>query len=119
MDVIMLHQYGLKSIVAPLGTALTEDQLDLAWRYSKKPTIMFDGDAAGIRASYKAAIMSLPYLTPSKFLQFILLPKDKDPDSFLNLYSFNELVNILRKPIKLIYYVRFRMFQTIHVSISL
>ena len=105
MDVIMLHQYGLKSIVAPLGTALTEDQLQLAWRYSKKPTIMFDGDTAGIRASYKAAIMSLPYLTPSKFLQFILLPYNSDPDSFLNSNSFNELVNILKKPIKLINFI--------------
>jgi len=105
MDVIMLHQYGLKSIVAPLGTALTEDQLDLAWRYSNKPTIMFDGDTAGIRASYKAAIMALPHLTPSKFLQFILLPDNFDPDSFLNSNSFNELVNILKSPIKLINFI--------------
>jgi len=105
MDVIMLHQYGLKSIVAPLGTSLTEDQLDLAWRFSKKPSIMFDGDTAGIRASYKAAIMALPHLTPSKFLQFILLPNDSDPDSFLNSNSFNELLDILRKPIKLIDFI--------------
>ena len=116
MDVIMLHQSGIKSIVAPLGTSLTEDQLNLAWRYSKKPTIMFDGDAAGIRASYKTAVMALPYLTPSKFLQFILLPNNSDPDSFLNSNSFNELVNILKKPIKLIDFIFQHSSNTIDLS---
>ena len=96
---------GLVDSMRPYAGNITEDQLQLAWRYSKKPTIMFDGDTAGIRASYKAAIMSLPYLTPSKFLQFILLPYNSDPDSFLNSNSFNELVNNLKKPIKLINFI--------------
>ena len=61
MDVISLYQNNIKSVVAPLGTSLTEDQLKLAWRYADKPTIMFDGDEAGRRASFKAALMCLPY----------------------------------------------------------
>ena len=57
MDVISLYQNGIQSVVAPLGTALTEEQLSLAWKYSSKPTIMFDGDKAGLRASFKLALM--------------------------------------------------------------
>jgi len=105
MDVITLYQYGIKSIVAPLGTSFTEDQLALAWKYSKKPTIMFDGDNAGMRASYKTAIMSLPFLTPNKFLQFVLLPNNLDPDNYLNTYSFTELINLLKNPIPLVQFI--------------
>jgi len=105
MDVITLYQYGIQSIVAPLGTAFTEDQLNLAWQYSYKPTIMFDGDSAGLRASYKAAIMSLPFLTPKKFLQFVLLPNNLDPDNYLNTYSFGKLVKLLKKPISLVKFI--------------
>jgi len=105
MDVITFYQYGIQSIVAPLGTAFTEDQLNLAWQYSNKPTIMFDGDSAGLRASYKAAIMSLPFLTPKKFLQFILLPNNLDPDNYLNTYSFDKLVKLLKKPISLVKFI--------------
>ena len=105
MDVITLYQYGIKSIVAPLGTAFTEDQLNLAWQCSYKPTIMFDGDSAGLRASYKAAIMSLSFLTPKKFLQFVLLPNNLDPDNYLNTYSFDKLVKLLKKPIPLVKFI--------------
>ena len=105
MDVITLYQYGIQSIVAPLGTAITEEQLNLAWQYSYKPTIMFDGDSAGLRASYKAAIISLPFLTSKKFLQFILLPNNLDPDNYLNTYSFDKLVKLLKKPIPLVKFI--------------
>ena len=105
MDVIRLYQSGLKSIVAPLGTALTENQLLLAWKYSEKPTIMFDGDIAGKRASYKSALMSLPLLTPKKFLQFVILPDGSDPDSYLNDYSFSELLKLLKKPTSLVDFI--------------
>ena len=116
MDVITLHQFGIKSIVAPLGTALTQDQLTLAWRYSNKPTIMFDGDNAGIRASYKAAILSLPILAPKRFLQFIVLPNNLDPDSYLNTYSFSKLLNLLKKPISLIDFVFNESSKTIQLD---
>ena len=81
MDVISLYQNNIKSVVAPLGTSFTENQLELSWKYSDKPTTMFDGDEAGKRASYKAAIMSLPYLIPNKSLQFVNLPINNDPKS--------------------------------------
>ena len=98
MDVISLHQNGILSVVAPLGTALTEDQLQLAWKYSSKPTIMFDGDGAGIRASYKSAIMSLSFISANKFIQFVTLPSGFDPDSYINQLSFEGFIKILKNP---------------------
>jgi len=98
MDVISLNQNGISSVVAPLGTALTEDQLNLSWIYSSKPTIMFDGDSAGIRAAYKSAIMSLPLLSAKKLLQFITLPNNYDPDTYINAVSLNQFVGKLKKP---------------------
>ena len=105
MDVISLYQHGILSVVAPLGTAMTENQLMLAWKYSSKPTIMFDGDTAGIRASYKSAIMALALISPKKFLQFILLPDGLDPDNFINKFKVEEFVDILKKPVTLINFI--------------
>ena len=105
MDVISLYQNNIKSVVAPLGTSFTEEQLQLSWKYTNKPTIMFDGDDAGVRASYKAAIMSLPFLIPNKSLQFIRLPKNNDPDSFLEKNKLANLVKILKAPITLLSYI--------------
>ena len=59
MDVISLYQNNIKTAVAPLGTALNRNQLMLSWKYVNKPTIMFDGDEAGLRASFKSALMAL------------------------------------------------------------
>ncbi len=105
MDVISLYQNNIKSVVAPLGTSFTQEQLELSWKYTNKPTIMFDGDDAGVRASYKAAIMSLPFLIPNKSLQFINLPKNYDPDSFLEKNKLEDLIRILKEPIPLLNYI--------------
>ena len=105
MDVISLHQNNIKSVVAPLGTSFTEEQLKLTWRYTDKPTIMFDADEAGKRASYKAAVMSLPFLIPNKSLQFISLPNNTDPDTYLNKNKTINLINLLKNPINLVGYI--------------
>ena len=115
MDVISLFQNNIKSVVAPLGTAFTEDQLKLSWRYTDKPTIMFDGDEAGKRASYKAALMSLPFLIPNKSIQFVNLPNNTDPDSYLENNRFKDLLELLKKPTKLLEYI----FYTSSSQISL
>ena len=98
MDVISLFQNNIKSVVAPLGTAFTEEQLNLAWRYTDRPTIMFDGDEAGRRASFKAALMCLPFLIPNKTIQFVTLPNNTDPDNFLENKKFNDLLILLKTP---------------------
>jgi DNA primase len=83
MDVISLHQAGFKGAVAPLGTALTEDQILLAWRLSSDPILCFDGDGAGLKAAARAAERVLPLLKPGHSLRFMFLPQGEDPDSLI------------------------------------
>ncbi|MGR6468878.1 DNA primase [Rhizobium sp. PAMB 3182] len=83
MDVIALHQAGIENAVAPLGTALTENQLELLWRMTPEPMLCFDGDGAGIRAANRAADLALPHIKPGRSVRFILLPDGKDPDDLV------------------------------------
>ncbi len=71
---------GYEATVAPLGTALTADQLALMWRMADEPILCFDGDDAGRRAAYRAADLALPLLKPGKSLKFAALPDGQDPD---------------------------------------
>jgi DNA primase len=83
MDVIALGQAGFEAAVAPLGTALTEEQLAELWRLSPAPVLCFDGDAAGARAAARAAELALPMLAPERTLRLISLPSGEDPDSLV------------------------------------
>ena len=83
MDVIVLGQAGFDAAVAPLGTALTEEQLTELWRLSPAPVLCFDGDAAGARAAARAAELALPMLAPDRSLRLISLASGEDPDSFV------------------------------------
>ena len=80
VDVISLTAAGFPNAVAPLGTALTEEQLALLWRMSDEPVLCFDGDKAGRRAAYRALDVALPNLSAGKSLRFALLPEGQDPD---------------------------------------
>ena len=82
-DVIALNQAGFENAVAPLGTALTEDQIKLLWRIVPEPVLCFDGDAAGRKAAARAAERALPILTSGFGLRFAMLPEDEDPDSLI------------------------------------
>ena len=81
MDVIATAQAGFTAAVAPLGTALTNEQLEELWRISPCPVLCFDGDAAGARAAARAMELALPMLTPNRSLKFATLPDGDDPDS--------------------------------------
>jgi DNA primase len=83
MDVIALSEAGFKGAVAPLGTAITEDQLRLMWRISDEPLISLDGDKAGIRAALRLIDMALPLIEAGKGLRFVLLPGGQDPDELI------------------------------------
>src|SRR5690242_528721 len=83
MDVIALARAGFAYDVAPLGTALTEDQLALLWRVAAEPILAFDGDEAGLRAAQRAARLALPHLRPGYSLRFAFLPPGEDPDSLI------------------------------------
>lgn len=80
VDVIAMVTAGFNGAVAPLGTALTENQLALLWRMADEPILCFDGDRAGQKAAYRAADLALPNLLPGKSLRFALLPEGQDPD---------------------------------------
>jgi len=80
VDAIALAEAGIGTAVAPLGTALTEEQLDLLWRAGPEPILCFDGDAAGIRAAWRACDRALPLIEPGRSLFFVLLPDGMDPD---------------------------------------
>src|SRR5271165_4104257 len=83
MDVIALHQAGFTGAVAPLGTALTEEQLEELWRLTPAPVLCFDGDAAGARAAARSADLALPLLAPDRTLRIAALPEGEDPDSLV------------------------------------
>jgi DNA primase len=80
IDVIAMVSAGFEATVAPLGTALTAEQLALMWRMADEPTLCFDGDDAGRRAAYRAVDLALPLLKPGKSLKFAALPDGQDPD---------------------------------------
>jgi DNA primase len=80
VDVIAMVNAGYEGAVAPLGTALTEDQLALIWKMADEPILCFDGDAAGRRAAYRAVDIALPLVRPGKSLRFATLPEGQDPD---------------------------------------
>jgi DNA primase len=83
VDVIAMVEAGFEATVAPLGTALTEEQLGLLWKMADEPTLCFDGDTAGRRAAYRAADLALPLLRPGKSLRFASLPEGNDPDELV------------------------------------
>ena len=83
MDVIALAEAGFKATVAPLGTAITEDQLRLLWRIHEEPVIALDGDTAGLRAAMRVIDHALPILEAGKSLRFCILPEGLDPDDLI------------------------------------
>jgi DNA primase len=83
VDVIAMVTAGFEAAVAPLGTALTEDQLALLWKMADEPVLCFDGDGAGRRAAYRAVDLALPHVQPGKSLKFAILPDGQDPDDLV------------------------------------
>ena len=95
MDVIATAQAGFTAAVAPLGTALTTEQLEELWRVSPCPVLCFDGDKAGLRAASRVMELALPMLTPERSLKFATLPSGEDPDSLVRKGRANEFEQYL------------------------
>lgn len=102
MDVIALTRAGFSNAVAPLGTALTADQLRLLWMMTPLPTLCFDGDAAGQKAAHRALDTALPHLEPGRSLQFAFLPEGRDPDDMVSGGAKDALAKLLAEPAPLI-----------------
>ncbi len=102
MDVIALAAAGIEDVVAPLGTALTESQIELLWRLVERPILCFDGDTAGQRAAMRAATRALPMLKPSHSLAIVNLPTGLDPDDLLRKHGRKALDGLLDSPASLL-----------------
>ena len=98
MDVIALAVAGIEDAVAPMGTALTEQQIELLWRLVETPILCFDGDAAGQRAAFRAATRALPLLRPGHSLAFVTLPAGLDPDDLLKQQGRGAMDRLLESP---------------------
>lgn len=108
MDVIALCQSGFEAAVAPLGTAMTEDQLAELWRLAPEPILCLDGDQAGQKAAFRAMERALPLLQPGRSLRFALLPQGEDPDSLLQSQGPGALRGVLSaaKPLSELLWMR-------------
>ena len=101
MDVVALYQFNLKGAVAPLGTALTVEQMTELWRISPRPILCFDGDSAGKFAAARAAKRALPIIKAGQELEFALLPEGEDPDSLIRSRGLNVFNEFLEKTLPL------------------
>jgi DNA primase len=95
MDVVALAQAGIADAVAPLGTALTEMQLEMLWRMVEKPVLCFDGDNAGQRAAERALRRAAQSLRAPNSLSFVRLPQGLDPDDFLRKHGAKRFEELL------------------------
>ena len=101
MDVIALAQAGIDEAVAPLGTALTEMQLERLWRVADAPILCFDGDKAGQKAAIRAAQRALPMIAPGRTLRFALLPGGQDPDDLIKAGGASAVESVFAEAISL------------------
>jgi DNA primase len=101
MDVIALNRAGIENAVAPLGTALTEEQFALLWRLATEAVLCFDGDRAGQQAAARAAERALPLLKPEFGLRFALLPPGEDPDSLVTSQGREAMTRVLAAAVPL------------------
>ena len=95
MDVIALVEAGFEAAVAPLGTAITESQLQMLWRIAPEPLITLDGDTAGQRAAMRAVDLALPALEAGQSLRFAMMPQGQDPDDLLRAQGAPALQKLL------------------------
>ena len=102
MDVVALAEAGFEDAVAPLGTALTEDQVKLLWRFVPEPTLCFDGDSAGRKAAYRAIDTVLPHLKPGYSLSFAFLPDGLDPDDLVRQRGADAMDGVLKAALPLV-----------------
>jgi len=111
MDVIALSQAGIHEAVAPLGTALTDEQLQLLWKMADEPILCFDGDEAGLRAASRSVDVALPLLQAGKSQSFDFLPKGMDPDDLVRESGRDGFEKILQDQLPLHKFVTLRHFE--------
>ena len=102
MDVIAMSEAGFGATVAPLGTAITDNQLHLLWRISDEPIIALDGDTAGIRAAMRVIDLALPLLEAPKSVRFAIMPEGQDPDDLIRAKGAQAVQDVLDKAMPMV-----------------
>ena len=105
MDAIALARAGIDEAVAPLGTALTEPQMERLWTMADVPLLCFDGDAAGQKAALRAAHRALPLLAPGRSLAFATLPPGQDPDDLVREEGATAIEQVLKASTPLVQFL--------------
>jgi DNA primase len=101
MDVVNLHKFGIKNVVANLGTAMTERQIELIWKFFKNPIICLDGDQSGQKAAVRAAEKLFPLMKPDSNVFFLTLPENLDPDAFINQKGKESFLKFIKSKIEI------------------
>ena len=113
MDVLNLHKFGIQNVVANLGTAMTERQLDLIWKFFKSPIICLDGDISGQKAAVRAAERLFPLMKADFNIYFLTLPENLDPDSYINQKGKESFLKFVESKIEIQNFVWDSCFQDI------
>ena len=101
MDVVSLYASGIKNVISNSGTALTERQIELIWKFFSNPIICLDGDESGQKAALRIAEKLFPLINEKNKIYFSVMPDGKDPDDFIRQNGKNGLLELLKK--KLVY----------------
>ena len=101
MDVVNLHKFEIQNVVANLGTAMTERQVDLVWRFFKNPIVCLDGDDSGRKAALRAAERLFPLMKPDYNIYFLTLPENLDPDAYINKYGKESFMKLAANKVEI------------------
>ena len=97
MDVVSVYASGFKNVISNSGTALTDRQINLIWKFFSNPIICLDGDESGQRAAFRIAEKSFPLINENNKIFFSIMPEGKDPDDFIKQNGKIGLINLLKK----------------------
>ena len=101
MDVVNLHKFGIQNVVANLGTAMTEKQMDLIWRFFKNPIICLDGDNSGKKAALRVAERLFPLMKPDFNIYFITLPENLAADAYINQKGKESFLKFIKSKVEI------------------
>ena len=97
MDVVSVYSAGVKNVIANSGTAITEKQIDLVWKFFSNPIVCLDGDDSGQKAAYRIAERLFPLINEKNKIYFFVIPNGSDPDDFINDKGGEAFVEALQK----------------------
>ena len=97
MDVVSVYASGIKNVIANSGTALTERQINLIWKFFSNPIICLDGDESGQKAALRIAEKLFPLINETNKIYFSIMPQGKDPDDYIKESGKDGLINLLKK----------------------